>query len=73
MSLTIETKQMLDAIKLLKDSNVPESQIYITLKAKYSGKNVQSIQDCIRALKAKQADRVNDVSTKVDDMIKQMN
>jgi len=41
----METKQMLDAIKLLKDSNVPESQIYMTLKAKYSGKNVQSIQD----------------------------
>ena len=25
---------MLDAIKLLKDSNVPDSQIYISLKAK---------------------------------------
>ncbi len=47
MSATLETKQLLDAIKLLKDSHVPEYQIYLTLKAKYSGKNIQSIQNCI--------------------------
>jgi hypothetical protein len=56
----------------LKDSNVPDSQIYITLKAKYSSKNLQSIQECIRALKAKQTDKVNVVSSKVDEMIKHM-
>jgi hypothetical protein len=73
MSINTETKQMLEAIKLLKDSNVTESQIYITLKAKYSGNNLKSIQDCVRALKANQAYRVNTVSAKVDDMMKQMN
>jgi hypothetical protein len=72
MSVNIETKQMLEAIKLLKDSNVADSQIYITLKAKYSSKNLQAIQECIRALKLKQADRVSDVSSKVDDMLKQL-
>ena len=41
-----------------------------TLKAKYSSKNLQSIQECIRALKAKQTDKVNVVSSKVDEMIK---
>jgi hypothetical protein len=72
MSLTVETKQMLEAIKLLKDANVPESQIYITLKAKFSGKNLLSIQECIRALKAKQVEKVSIVSSKVDEMIKNM-
>jgi MoaA/NifB/PqqE/SkfB family radical SAM enzyme len=72
MSVNIETKQMLEAIKLLKDSNVTESQIYITLKAKYSSKNLQAIQECIRSLKVKQADRVNIVSSKVDEMFKHM-
>jgi hypothetical protein len=72
MSLTIETKQMLDAIKLLKDSNVPDNQIYIPLKAKYSSTNLQSIQECVRALKTKQADKVNAASAKVDDMMKHM-
>jgi hypothetical protein len=72
MSLTVETKQMLDTIKLLKDSNVPDNQVYITLKNKYSGKNLQSIQECIRALKAKQVEKVNIVSSKVDEMIKHM-
>ena len=32
--------------------------------------NLQSIQECIRALKAKQTDKVNVVSSKVDEMIK---
>ena len=73
MSLTVETKQMLEAIKLLKDANVPESQIYITLKAKFSGKNLLSIQESIRAQKAKQTEKVNTVSSKVDDMMKQLN
>jgi hypothetical protein len=63
MSVTLETKQMLDAIKLLKDSHVPESQIYLTLKAKFSGKNIQSIHECIRALKEKQVEKVNIVSS----------
>ncbi len=73
MALTLETKQMLDSIKLLKDSNVSDSQIFITLKSKFSGKQLQPIQDCVRALKAKQSERVNAVSAKVDDMTKQMN
>ena len=73
MSLTVETKQLLEAIKLLKDANVPESQIYITLKAKFSGKNLLSIQESIRAQKAKQTEKVNTVSSKVDDMMKQLN
>ncbi len=72
MSATLETKQMLDAIKLLKDSHVPESQIYLTLKAKYSGKNIQSIQDCIRSLKEKQVEKVTIVSSKVDEMLNHM-
>jgi hypothetical protein len=73
MALTLESKQMLDSIKLLKDSNVSDSQIFITLKSKFSGKQLQPIQDCVRALKAKQSERVNAVSAKVDDMTKQMN
>jgi hypothetical protein len=72
MSLTVETKQMLEAIKLLKDANVPDNQVYITLKNKYSGKNLLSIQECIRAQKAKQVEKVNIVSSKVDEMIKHM-
>ena len=64
---------MLDSIKLLKDSNVSDSQIFITLKSKFSGKHLQPIQECVRALKAKQSERVNTVSAKVDDMTKQMN
>jgi hypothetical protein len=72
MSLTVETKQLLDTIKLLKDSNVPDNQVYITLKNKYSGKNLQSIQECIRSLKTNQTDRVKIVSSKVDEMIKHM-
>jgi len=72
MSAILETKQMLDVIKLLKDSHVPESQIYLTLKAKYSGKNIQSIQDCIRSLKEKQVEKVNIVSSKVDEMLNNM-
>ena len=73
MALTLETKHMLDSIKLLKDSNVSDSQIFITLKSKFSGKHLQPIQECVRALKAKQSERVNTVSAKVDDMTKQMN
>ena len=72
MSALLETKQLLDAIKLLKDSHVPESQIYLTLKAKYSGKNTQSIQDCIRSLKEKQVEKVKIVSSKVDEMLNNM-
>ena len=72
MALTLETKQMLDSIKLLKDSNVSDSQIFITLKSKFSGNSLQTIQECIRALKAKQTDKVNIVSSKVDEMMKHM-
>ena len=73
MALTQDTKQMLDSIKLLKDSNVSDSQIFITLKSKFSGKQLQPIQECVRALKAKQTEKVNTVSSKVDDMMKQLN
>ena len=34
MSVTTETEQMLDSIKLLKDSNVSDNQIYIAQKNK---------------------------------------